>query len=434
MRESTEELPPLNIALVHTSDQGGGAEQSTIVLHEALRKLGHRSRVFVGTKKSDLPDVHQIQRFRCIPGVLRTAKWLEDRLGWQYLYHPWFRQLDRLLGEVDILHFQSLWSGREGYADVGALPRLTRLYPSVLTLRDWWMLTGHCAIPAPTCERWKSGCGSCPDLTIAPAIDVDGTRFNWKRKLRSVQQSQLRVTTVSNWLKGLVRESPIFAGKQVHTVHNGIDEQVFYPRNRSLLRKEFELPQDAFIVLVTGQSVHGTSVAAQKQAPQYALEACRLSGVKPFLLAVGRSSQGMVAEWAGAGRATEFQSSQESLAKLYCAADVVLVASLWETFGRVPAEAQMCGVPVVAFSTGGIPEIVEHGVTGLLAERLDGTALGQALKSLHDAPDVRLRMGRAASSSMVEKFSNLAVARSYVELYREEIRVRKHTVPTGAAS
>jgi glycosyltransferase involved in cell wall biosynthesis len=412
---------PLNVALVHTADHGRGAEACTLALHVALRKLGHQSNLYVGTKLTATENVHEIQRFRSFPGVLRTAKFLEERLGWQYLYHPWFRQVDGLFGvKPDVLHLHSLWSGRMGYADVGGVPRLSRRYPTLMTLHDQWMLTGHCACPALGCERWRIGCGQCPDLNLAPQIPHDGTRFNWKRKQRAIQNSTLRVTTVSSWLGDLIRESPIFAGVDVRTVHNGIDEEHFYPRSRSAMRQQLGLRQDTFIVLLTGQSVEGTS-GRGTGAVDYALQALAASGVDPFVLAIGQSSQSMIERWGRRGLAVPFLSDPSALAEYYSAADVTLVASLWETFGRIPAEAQMCGVPVATFATGGIPEIVLHEETGLVVERLNSAALGAALRRLHDHPELRDRMGEAAAPRARAMFSNTAIAQAYVEQYQEII-------------
>lgn len=415
---------PLNVVLVNSADLGGGAEASTMSLHRALKKLGHISRVYVGTKLTDAEDVHAIQRFRCFPGVLRAARFLEDHFGWQYLYHPWFRRLDRLIGaETDVVHYQSLWSGRFGYADVGAIPRLSRRFPSLMTLRDMWMLTGHCAYPAPDCERFKSGCGKCPDLGVGPPIRRDGTSFNWRRKRRVIQNSRLRITTVSNWLASQVRDTPIFAGKQIHTVYNGIESDDFHPRSRAEMRMKLGLPQDAFIVLLAGQSVEGTP-ARGPGARRYALEALTASGVDPFVLAIGRSAGEVMQSWKHNGVAIAFQDDPKVLAEYYAAADVTLVASLWETFGRVSAEAQMCGVPVVAFATGGIPEIVLNDETGLVVERLNSAALGAALRKLHDNPELRRRMGEAAARRATEKFSNTAIAQEYVEHYQDVIAER----------
>lgn len=414
---------PLRIAIVHTADQGGGAEASTLLLHQALGELGHSSRLFVGAKRGNDPNVYEISRYRPFPGVLRLVKWIEQRFGWQYIYQPWFHKLPHLIGDVDVVHYHSLWQGEQGFADVAALPVLTRRYPSLMTLRDWWMFTGHCAHPAIDCERWKIGCGRCPALHLAPAIKADGTRFNYRRKERAIQKSVLRVTTVSDWLASEVRQSSIFAGKTIHTVHNGIDERAFYPRDRAAMRQKHGLPHEAFIVMIAGQSVEGTTGLA-KGAGEYVLEALSASGVNPFLLAVGKSSERIVQQWNGMGAAFPFQTDPQRLAELYSAADIVVAASIWETFGRVPAEAQMCGIPVAAFATGGIPEIVSHQETGLIAERLNSAALGASIRKLEASPEWRQDMGIVAALRAKSYFSNVAIAQQFVAHYRAEIALR----------
>ncbi len=195
MRDASLELPtkaaprgaaarPLRIAIVHAADQGGGAERCVLTLHKSLLELGHESRLWVGAKYTNEAQVYEIGRERPIPGVLRISRWLENRIGWQNLYAPWFRNLHKKLGpDVDVVHVHSLWNSRSGFADLTGVVRLARRYPMVMTLHDAWMLTGHCACFF-NCERWKIGCGSCPDLTIPPAVQCDTTHFNWRRKRR----------------------------------------------------------------------------------------------------------------------------------------------------------------------------------------------------------------------------------------------------------
>ena len=415
----------LTIALVHTADSGGGAEASTICLQKSLRALGHQCNLYVGTKYGQADDVFEIRRSRSIPGLLRLAHFCERRFGWQYLYHPWFRKLDRMFDrKIDVLHFHSLWSGNLGYADVGGLPRLTSRYPSVLTLRDLWMLTGHCAYPALGCERWRTGCGNCPDLGLAPAIPVDGTRFNWSRKRRMIQRSNLVVTAVSDWMARTAEECPIFKGKSVCTVHNGIDEEVFSVRSREAVRNELGLPQNEFIVMVAGQSIEGT-VANGNGAAELAMGALHASAVRPYICAVGHSSARFLATWDGSGSAVPFIREPAELAKYYSAADVVLVASLWETFGRIPAESQMCGTPVVGFATGGIPEIVIDKVTGVLVQTGDMQGLAASLAELAVHKGRRTEMGIAARENAVRRFSNMAIARKYEAVYRSAIAARQ---------
>lgn len=91
-------------------------------------------------------------------------------------------------------------------------------------------------------------------------------------------------------------------------------------------------------------------------------------------------------------------------ASMLCMPSVTTRSGEAEGFGMVCAEAQAVGKPVVAFSSGGIPEIISHGVTGLLAPERDWQALAQNLATLLQNPALRERFGRAARESILRQF------------------------------
>ena len=76
--------------------------------------------------------------------------------------------------------------------------------------------------------------------------------------------------------------------------------------------------------------------------------------------------------------------------------DVVVVPSLSEALGIVALEAMACGKPVIASAVGGLPDVVKHGVTGLLVPPGDAQALAEAIASLMDDPELKDRMGESA--------------------------------------
>ena len=88
-----------------------------------------------------------------------------------------------------------------------------------------------------------------------------------------------------------------------------------------------------------------------------------------------------------------------ALPPYYRAAAVSVVPSLEEGFGIPAAEAMGCEVPVVASDAGGLPEVVEHGVTGLVVPRGDTAALAQAIGSLLDDPERRQTDGRGRAGA-----------------------------------
>jgi glycosyltransferase involved in cell wall biosynthesis len=103
----------------------------------------------------------------------------------------------------------------------------------------------------------------------------------------------------------------------------------------------------------------------------------------------------------------------------YRAAAVSVIPSLEEGFGIPAAEAMGCEVAVVASDAGGLPEVVEHDVTGLVVPRGDSGALAKAIGSLLDDPERRRAMGRAGRARALRLFDWDRSAEQFEQLYRE---------------
>jgi len=405
---------PLKVAIIHAADFGGGAERSVLSHHKTLLKMGHHSSLYVGYKHTDTEGVHEIQRVRALPGLLRLTYELEKRLGWQHLYAPGFRRLvDEIDPDTDVVHIHSLWGGG-GYADIGGLPAISRKFPTIITLRESWLLTGHCACPFE-CPRWLTGCGNCPDLNRAPSLTSDGTAFNWQRKKRVMQKTRAHITTVSDWLRQQAENSPILAGKEISVVHNGIDDDVFKPGDKTDARQKLGIPVDKFVVLMAGQAVEGINEGIAQQGVE-ALN--QITDERLLVLLVGRSAEQAKKTLEVPSITLPFQKEPKSMATCFQAADITLVTSEYESFGRIAAESQACGTPVIAFATGGLSEVVQHETGGFLVATGDTDGLLEVLQRvLSDAVELRAMSSRAVEWS-VTHFANEKISKTFIELYR----------------
>ncbi len=311
-----------------------------------------------------------------------------------------------------MVHLHSLW-GAGGYADLHGIAIFARRFPTVVTLRDQWMLTGHCAC-YHGCRRWEVGCGECPDLSIPPAISADGTRHNWRRKHRVVQRSELTITAVSRYLRTEALRSPIFSGKEVEVVYNGIDTEVFKPGDRRRARSQLRLPADELLVLIAGQSLEGfrQNIA---QHWRKVLQRTAAQGISALL--VGHSAAAVARSLNFPAYAIPFREDPADMAQCYQAADVTLVCSEVEAFGRVAAESQACGTPVIAFDTGGLPEVVADGVGGKLVPRGDVAALEEAIRVFYRSTDERQRLSSGAVRWARQNFANDRIAGEYLKVY-----------------
>ncbi len=109
-------------------------------------------------------------------------------------------------------------------------------------------------------------------------------------------------------------------------------------------------------------------------------------------------------------------------------ADVGLYTSEMESFCLSILEAMCFACPSVAVSVGGIPEVIEHNVTGLLVPSADPDMLARAVESLIHDPTRRAALGQAAKNSTTGQFSPQAIVQRYERLYRQVCNPPKNPI------
>jgi D-inositol-3-phosphate glycosyltransferase len=190
---------------------------------------------------------------------------------------------------------------------------------------------------------------------------------------------------------------------RIDVISPGVDLKIFKPAFRDRSRQQAGIPAEVFHVLFAGrlQRLKGPHVLVRAAAllrrlrPDIALRVSIIgspSGSEKYDLAALVAEHGLddvVSLLPPVG--------SRELAQWYRAADVVAMPSSSESFGLVALEAQACGTPVVATNVGGLPRAVSDGRTGLLVDGRDPADWAAALESLHDSPQTRVDMGRAAS-------------------------------------
>jgi hypothetical protein len=114
--------------------------------------------------------------------------------------------------------------------------------------------------------------------------------------------------------------------------------------------------------------------------------------------------------------------SEDTLQTLYESCDLFVAPSLYESFGLIYLEAMNYAKPVIGCQAGGIPEVVDHGVTGLLVEPEAPAALAEAITSLLASPVELYEMGVAGRQRLLDEFTHLQMARNFERIYRAVIR------------
>jgi glycosyltransferase involved in cell wall biosynthesis len=437
----------LRILQVSTYDTSGGAEKVASNLFQSYRAGGYDSWLAVGHKLGIDPDVLLVpnhKRRGRQPRLLSdnhsgsesptlqggTVSWLsafadviaEPCRGLarycgieDFSFPGTWKLLNLSPKPPDIVHCHNL-HGR--YFDLRALPWLSQQVPVILTLHDAWLLSGHCA-HSFDCERWKIGCGHCPDLTIDPGIRRDATAYNWRRKREIFKNSRLYIATPCRWLMQKVEQSMLTSAvMEARVIPNGVDLSIFHPADKKDARSALGIPQNALVILFTANAVR-QNIWKDYRTVQDAvrLAAMQLKEQNVLFLALGQDGKG---ERIGPAevRFVDYQTDPKIVACYYQAADVYVHAARADTFPNTVLEALACGTPVVATAVGGIPEQIEDGRTGFLVPVGNARALADRLTLLLSDNKRRQCMGILAAEAARGRFDLQRQADAYLDWYK----------------
>jgi len=447
----------MRILQVGTYDRGGGAETVAWQLLEGYRRKGHIATMAVGEKRSADPGVvsvsgggtsgtwgklcHQFaEQLLPLEGKVRGVwqfrralhTWIADPKRWRDLYlgreyfnfpNTW-HLLDSRQERPEIVHCHNLhggWLSHGGYFDLRALPWLSRQVPTVVTLHDTWLLSGHCAYTLG-CDRWRSGCGSCPDLTIYPAISRDATAFNWSRKKDIYSRSSLFISTPSRWLMTQVEQSTLApAIAEARVIPNGVDLAVFHPGEKAEARAVLQLPQHAKVLLFVANAAKSNMFKDFRTIHEAALRVgALLRDEQIILIVLGESASSEFFEH-GEVRYIPFEQDRQVIARYYQAADVHVHAAKSDTFPNTIIEARACGTPTVGTAIDGIPEQIEEGHTGFLVPAGDAAAMAKKVVQLLINEPLRAQMGAAAAETAPRLFDLRIQVDTYLDWYQHMI-------------
>lgn len=443
------------ILTVSPSAVGGGAEKVALSLHREYLARGLDAWLALGCGDDSVPQSLQIpnddarslwartllaparslQRRSTRPndpaGLLSRAlrvvaeprRYSRVARGHEDFDFPETRHLLELPPRVpDVVHLHNLHGS---YFDIRELPAISAARPTMLTMHDAWLLTGHCAYPLG-CERWRDGCGDCPDLGLYVPIRHDSSADNRRFKRDAVRASRLAIATPSRWLLGMVEASDLMhEGVDARCVPNGVDTRIFRPGDKLAARSALGLPQDARIAVFAARGLRSSQFKGFRTLSKgLDLLGRRHHGEKTLFVALGEDAP---STHAGGIEITflPFTDDPAEVARLYQAADVYVHPALAENLPLAVIEAMACCTAVVASDVGGIPELVVPGETGLLFPATEPGALADAVETLLRDEDRRSAMGAAGAARVEARFTLDAQVDAYLEWYDELIEERR---------
>jgi glycogen synthase len=335
-------------------------------------------------------------------------------------------------------------------------PRHTRFFDTML--QDLVMAATAADLDIVHCHTWYTHFAGClvKQLQTVPLVltthslephrpwkvEQLGTAYNassWVE--RTAYQNADGVVAVSASMKQDVEHLYGVDPGRVRVIHNGIDLQQYRPRPDPAVLATHGIRPDVPYVLFVGRITRQKGIIHLVNAIRHFHQ-----GVQVVLCAGAPDTPEIAREMTAAVERARARSPhpivwieemlpKDTIITLYTHAALFVCPSVYEPFGIINLEAMACGTPVVASAVGGIPEVVEHGETGLLVPpEAIGAAevepknpeqfsrdLAAAVNVLLDDPDLRASMAEKSRARVEARFSWTIIARQTLEFYQELI-------------
>jgi sugar transferase (PEP-CTERM/EpsH1 system associated) len=286
--------------------------------------------------------------------------------------------------------------------------------PDIVHSRNWG------CIEAVMAAKWV---GSCAVLHGEHGIDSDPSvaeprRRTWFRRV--AYEMADRVLSVSYQLKELHARRTGFPPAKITVIHNGVNERQFFPdpATRARVRAELGIAENEFCIGSVGNLApvkdHLTTLKAAAEFTKTVKDwRCIILGEgpeRPKLEAFVNDHP----EWKDR---VSLPGMTRRIPEMLNAMDVVVLSSITEGICNSLLEAMAAGLPVVVTDTGGNPEIVVDGQSGLLFPVGGVRQLAEKLCLLRERKDLRLELGQNAMRRMREEFSVENMAANYDQVY-----------------
>jgi glycosyltransferase involved in cell wall biosynthesis len=322
------------------------------------------------------------------------------------------------IANADILHLH--WTNG-GYLSISNIKQLLKTgKPVVWTLHDMWAFTGGCHY-AGDCGHFINECGNCWMLREPNEKDISHT--GWLRKAGMYKAAKNIVfVTCSNWLADVAKTSSLLKDFSIETIPNPIDTEIFSPGDKAAAREKWNIDKDAKIILFGS-----ANILDRRKGIVYLVEA--LNDLKNNckdaenieIVIFGKNKSFDVNTLPFKVYELNIINSQQDMAELYRLADVYVTPAVEDNLPNTVMESLACGTPVVAFNTGGIPDMVEHKQNGYLAEfKSAADFAGGIIYVLNSGRKSELAAN--ARQKVLDNFTNELVAEKYLALYHSVLK------------
>ncbi|MFA6275921.1 MAG: glycosyltransferase [Pedobacter sp.] len=415
----------LKVVHLNTYDGNGGAGRACLRLSDALKANGVDSKVLVYYKFGQNPKIDTFSK-----NIFTKARAIFNIMAERYLAKlfvkavktpfslQWFGKSivnHPELKSADIIHLH--WVNH-GFLSPKFLAELDELEkPIVWTFHDSNAFTGGCHVRY-SCEHFHRQCGDCPILRLSGKNDI--SHKNWLRKQKAYSELNFHIVAPSNWMANSVKQSSLLGVRKISVIPNTLEIDVFKPYVKAEAKKILKIPAHHFVLM----SGFMPSKNDKHKGTQYLIDALNELAARPEipneqieLVIFGNKDEKNAPDFPFKTTFLGHVSKDDHLAKCYAAADAFITPSLEDNLPNTVMESLACATPVIAFKTGGIPDMVIHLKNGYLANYESATDLADGIEWLFLHED-KEAVQKEARRTILNHFAPALIADEHEELYQ----------------
>jgi len=374
----------MEILHISTTDCLGGAAIAALRLHQTMLSSNFNSKLLVARKSlsNQYNGIYEIsslqQKLRYIyriPDYFNSKRFQEnglyttDLIGINLINN-------KLVKNADVIYIHYI----NGFLSINQIAKFINLAPKkkiVFVLHDMWLLTGGCH-HSFTCDKYTNQCSNC-SITKSNSFRDLSYNIHLLKKKKWCNTSNIFIISPSTWMQDNAKRSSLFSNSRHLIIPNPVNETIFLSLNKKIAKEKWNIPiEDKPIILfgaITGvNNPYKGWTELKKALNSLPADYCHVIvfGSSYSEEIVNSLKQKVIF----AGHIKE----EKDMALLYNAADIFVAPSLADNLPSTLIESMMCGIPVVSFNVGGIPDIVSHKSNGYLAEYRNSEDLASGIQ------------------------------------------------------
>jgi len=357
----------LKILFINKYDISGGAGIAAYRLSKGLEEYFQTENNFlVGIKRSNLTNVYSTRRPGIENFIERGTNYLLNKLGLQYKFLPFSTgRIIHLTKELnpDVI---SLHNTHGGYFETTLLEELSKTAPIIWTLHDMWAFTANAAHTFGD-ESWKELKSGKNEKKHFPQIGFNTGKWLIRQKKEIYRKSDITITCPSIWLYQLAKQSPLFHGKNILHIQNGIDISIFKKYNDSDMRSKLNIPKDSKVLAFIAEKGMQSEFKGGNDLLKILEGMNERLTEKVHLIIMGLGNFDILNKFSNfIVHKTGYIFSEELVAKYLSAADIFIYPTKADNLPSTLIESLACETPAVTFDIGGCGEIIIDNFNGYL--------------------------------------------------------------------